>query len=478
MQKHDRVAFLCPNIPADARGALRRARGRAACWWRSTRGSPPTRSATSSSTPARSSSSSTRSSSRAGRSRSASAAAARVVRDRRHRRAPAIPTRTSSAGGSPEPVRELARGRGGDDLDQLHLGHDGPAQGRHVHAPRRVAERARRDRRDRHDASTRGYLWTLPMFHCNGWCFTWAVTAVGGTHVCLRKVEPGAHLGADRRRGRHPLQRRAHRADRRGQRPEARTGSTASGDGHGGRRAALADPARQAARSSASGPCTSTASPRPTARTPSARWHAEWDALPAERAGAAWPRARARATPSPTSCASSTTRCTTCPRDGETLGEVVMRGNNVMKGYFEHPEATAEAFRGRLVPLGRPRRVAPRRLHRAARPQEGHHHLGRREHLDHRGRAVRWPGTPRCWSARWSPCPTRSGARCPRPSSRSSPGQTATEEEIIEFCREHLAHFKCPAAVEFGELPKTSTGKIQKFVLRDQEWKGREKRIN
>ncbi|HAE84445.1 MAG TPA: acyl-CoA synthetase, partial [Ktedonobacter sp.] len=58
------------------------------------------------------------------------------------------------------------------------------------------------------------------------------------------------------------------------------------------------------------------------------------------------------------------------------------------------------------------------------------------------------------------------------------PGQSATEAEIIAFCREHIAHFKCPASIEFGELPKTSTGKVQKFVLRDKEWSGRAKRIN
>jgi fatty-acyl-CoA synthase len=58
------------------------------------------------------------------------------------------------------------------------------------------------------------------------------------------------------------------------------------------------------------------------------------------------------------------------------------------------------------------------------------------------------------------------------------PGRTATEAEIIEFCRGHIAHFKCPAAIEFGDLPKTSTGKVQKFVLRDREWKGHAKRIN
>ncbi len=58
------------------------------------------------------------------------------------------------------------------------------------------------------------------------------------------------------------------------------------------------------------------------------------------------------------------------------------------------------------------------------------------------------------------------------------PGQSATEQEIIAFCRERLAHFKCPAAIEFGDLPKTSTGKVQKFVLREKEWAGYEKRIH
>ncbi|HWN91987.1 MAG TPA: acyl-CoA synthetase, partial [Verrucomicrobiae bacterium] len=58
------------------------------------------------------------------------------------------------------------------------------------------------------------------------------------------------------------------------------------------------------------------------------------------------------------------------------------------------------------------------------------------------------------------------------------PGRSATEQDIIEFCKQHIAHFKAPAAIEFGDLPKTSTGKVQKFVLRDKEWKGKTKRIN
>ena len=102
------------------------------------------------------------------------------------------------------------------------------------------------------------YLWTLPMFHCNGWCFTWGVTAYGATHVCLRRVEPGAGLGPDRRRGHHPLLRRPDRADRDRQRPQGPP-ARPPGDRRGGRRAALPDPARARCGSSASVPSTSTA---------------------------------------------------------------------------------------------------------------------------------------------------------------------------------------------------------------------------
>ena len=127
-------------------------------------------------------------------------------------------------------ARELARARGGADLDQLHLGHDRRAQGRRLHAPRRVPERARRGDRGRASRRDSAYLWTLPMFHCNGWCFPWAVTAVAGAPRDRARGRPGPRLGADRARGRDALQRRADGAHRR-RRPPVGAPARAARDG-------------------------------------------------------------------------------------------------------------------------------------------------------------------------------------------------------------------------------------------------------
>jgi fatty-acyl-CoA synthase len=148
------------------------------------------------------------------------------------------------------------------------------------------------------------------------------------------------------------------------------------------------------------------------------------------------------------------------PADGATLGEIVMRGNSVTAGYWNREEETAEAFRGRLVPLRRPRRHASRRLRRAARPQEGRDHLGRREHLERRDRAGPGPA-PRGLRGGGGRHARRDVGRAAEGLRRAAADAAADEAELLEFCREHLRRFKCPAAIAFGELPRTSTGRCR-----------------
>ena len=165
------------------------------------------------------------------------------------------------------------------------------------------------------------------------------------------------------------------------------------------------------------------------------------------------------------------------PRDGLTVGEIVMSGNNVMKGYFADPDATAAAFRGGVFHSG----------------DLGVHHPDGYVELRDRAKDVVVSGGENISTIEVEQCVARHPAvlECavvaiPDPKWGERPkafvtlkaDRQASEAEIIEFCKQHIAHFKAPAAVEFGELPKTSTGKVQKFVLRDREWKGRDKRIN
>ena len=154
-----------------------------------------------------------------------------------------------------------------------------------------------------------------------------------------------------------------------------------------------------------------------------------------------------------------------------------MRGNNIMKGYFEQPEATTEAFRGGWFHSG----------------DIGVWHADGYIELRDRKKDIIISGGENISTIEVEQCVARHPAvmECavvampdekwgerPKAFVTLKPGQTATEADIIEHCRQSMARFKAPAAVEFCELPKTSTGKVQKFVLRDREWKGQAKRIN
>ncbi|HEY7434761.1 MAG TPA: AMP-binding protein, partial [Methylomirabilota bacterium] len=187
------------------------------------------------------------------------------------------------------------------------------------------------------------YLWTLPMFHCNGWCFTWGVTAVGGTHVCLRRVEPGRiwemidREGITHYNGAPTVQigvvndPKAHKLDR----PVTVTvaGAPPSPTLLGKLKELGFRPVHVYGLTETYGPHTVCA------------WHEEWNGLPAEE------QARLAARQGQGYALFDLARVVDgnmndVPRDGETLGEVVMAGNNVMKGYFEQADATSEAFRG------------------------------------------------------------------------------------------------------------------------------------
>jgi fatty-acyl-CoA synthase len=164
------------------------------------------------------------------------------------------------------------------------------------------------------------------------------------------------------------------------------------------------------------------------------------------------------------------------PADGKTLGEVVMRGNNVMAGYFEDEAATAEAFRGGWFHSGDIGVLhADGYIELRDRKKDiiisGGENISTIE-VEHT--LVKHPAVLECAVVSM---PHPKWGEVPKAFVALRPGASVSEDELIAFCRERIAHFKCPKAIEFGELPKTSTGKIQKFRLREQAWAGSERRI-
>jgi len=318
------------------------------------------------------------------------------------------------------------------------------------------------------------YLWTLPMFHCNGWCFTWGVTAMGAANICLRRVEPGRIWelldgeGVTHYNGaptvqigvvNHPA---AHRLDR--QVTVTVAGAPPSPTLLGRLRELNFRPVHVYGLTETYGPHTV------------CEWHGEWDALPAEE------QARLAARQGQAYLIADLVRVVDgemrdVPRDAEALGEVCMRGNNVMKGYFEQPEATAEAFRGGWFHSGdigvwHPDNYIELRDRKKDIIISGGENIST---IEVEQAVARHPAVLECAVVA---VPDDKWGERPKAFVTLKVGAVATESEIIEFCRQHIARFKCPAAIEFGDLPKTSTGKVQKFVLRDKEWAGRQKRIN
>jgi len=310
------------------------------------------------------------------------------------------------------------------------------------------------------------YLWTLPMFHCNGWCFPWAVTAVAACHVTMRAVDPGLIWelidgeGVTHYNGaptvqlmviNHP---RAHRLER------AVTAMVA---------AAPPSPTLLARMSELNFRVvhvyglTETYGPITVCPEQEA-----WRELPVSQRAAYLAR-QGQAYPSSDLVRVVDGQMTDVPRDGTTMGEVIMRGNNVMSGYFNDEAATGKAFAGGWFHSG---------------DLAVWHPDGNIELRD-RGKDIIISGGENISSIEVEQAITAHPAvlECavigiPHPHWGERPkafvtlreGGAAAPEDIIAFCRERLAHYKCPDSIEFGPLPKTSTGKTQKFVLRQREW--------
>ena len=310
------------------------------------------------------------------------------------------------------------------------------------------------------------YLWTLPLFHCNGWCFPWTIAAVAGTNVCLRGVDAGAILDLIEREGvTHMcgapivINMVTTEAEKRGVRLP-----------HGVRimTAGAAPPSAVLARAGRIGFDVAHAYGLTECYGPNTicAWHPEWNDLPLEEQA----RLKARQGVAYTLQEELTVRndrLEPVPADGETIGEIMMRGNVLMKGYLKNPDTTELAFEGGYFHTGDLAVMHP----------DGYIEIKDRskdiiisggenissievESVLYRHPAVLAAAVVARPDDHWGETP------CAFLELRE--GAQATEQDVIDFCRDNMAHFKAPKTVVFGELPKTSTGKIQKFVLRER----------
>ena len=312
------------------------------------------------------------------------------------------------------------------------------------------------------------YLWTLPMFHCNGWTYTWGVTAVGGTHVCLRSVDPALIF---------PLIRDHHVTHMCGapivlnmllhapdesivtfcQTVEVATGGAAPPS------AVISGMARMGFRVTHLYGLTETYGP-----STFCAWQEEWDDLDRAskasrmgRQGVRYPTLSGQAVIDPETMEP-------VPADGETMGELMLKGHTVMKGYLKNTEATEKAFAGGWFHTGDLAVLHP----------DGYAEIKDRakdiiisggenissleiEETLYKHPEVMEAAVVAKTDEKWGEVPCAFVTLKPD-------AEEVSAEAVIGYCRENMASFKAPKHVVFGPLPKTSTGKIQKYVLREK----------
>jgi len=311
------------------------------------------------------------------------------------------------------------------------------------------------------------YLWTLPLFHCNGWCFPWTIAALNGTNVCLRTVRADDIFNAIKQ----------HKVTHLCGAPIVMNLMANAADEL---KAGVDHQVNIMTAASAPPPAILQAMQKLNFKVTHAygltevygpavvcAWHQEWDELSLAdqagmkaRQGVRYPMLEELVVMDPGTMKP-------VPSDGETIGEIMFRGNIVMKGYLKNPRASEEAFAGGYFHSG----------DLAVCHEDGYIQIMDRSKdiiisggenissIEVEGTLYRHPAVLEAAVAgmpdeKWGETP------CAFVTLRDDAGEVS-EQEIIDFCRANMAHFKAPRKVVFGPLPKTSTGKIQKFVLRE-----------
>ena len=312
------------------------------------------------------------------------------------------------------------------------------------------------------------YLWTLPMFHCNGWTYTWAVTAAGGRHVCLRSVDPALIFPMVRDEGvTHMcgapivLNMLIHAPEEvKVEFPQTVQAATGGAAPPSAVISAMAELGFQVTHlyglTETYGPATVCA------------WQDDWDRLDADEQAQKMARQGVRYPTLADMMVADAETMVPVPEDGQTIGEIMLRGNTVMKGYLKNRAATDEAFAGGWFHTG----------DLAVRHPDGYVEVKDRskdiiitggENVSSLEVEEALYKHPKIMEAAVVARPDQHWGEsvCAFVTPRDDSAQMDTEE-VVAWCREHLARYKVPRTVVFGPLPKTSTGKIQKYVLREK----------
>ena len=311
------------------------------------------------------------------------------------------------------------------------------------------------------------YLWTLPMFHCNGWTFTWAVTAACGTHVCLREVNPVLIFPLiERHRVTHMcgapivLTMLANAPDE--VKSEFKQTVELATGGAAPPAAVIAAMERDGFRITHLYGLTETYGP-----SLSCAWQDDWTALDLEARSAKMARQGVKYLTLAEAMIADPATMEELPWDGESIGELMLGGNTVMKGYLKNPDATAEALRGGWFHTG----------------DLGVRHVDGYIEIKDRSKDIIISGGenissieveaalyhhPKVLEVAVVAKPDEKWGEVPCAFITLKQGLESDSNEIIDFCRENMARFKVPKTIVFGPLPKTETGKIQKFMLRER----------